>query len=127
MWGTFVDFDIYHRTMWLQKLQAETLTYVLGQQFKSFMSLKRSELAQKFVGDICRFWHLPSNDVIAIITPRILTYFLRVKYFKLLSLKRSELAHTFVGDFCRFWPLSSNVVIAKIILRDIYLFLPSKS
>ena len=36
-----------------------------GKKCKICIYLKRKELAQKFMGHICRFWHLSSNDVIA--------------------------------------------------------------
>ena len=62
--NSFLDFDICHRTLRLPKLQFMTLTYFFRSTIDFFTSLKRSELAQKFVGDICGFGHLLLNDVI---------------------------------------------------------------
>ena len=53
--------------MKLRKLDFVILTYLLKIKIWNIcISLKRLELAQKCLGNICRFLHLPSNGAIAI-------------------------------------------------------------
>ena len=67
------------------------MTYFLKVKNKKIISLKRSELAQKCVRDICRFWHLPSNAAIAKIVLHDLDLLFEGKNLKILiSLKRWE-------------------------------------
>ena len=66
VWETCVDFDICHEMVWFRKLYSMTLTYLLKvNSFKFLYLWNGKSYAQKCVGNICRFWHLPSNDVIS--------------------------------------------------------------
>ena len=95
-----------------------TLTYFWKvKKFKIVISLKWEELAQKGVADICRFWHLPLNDVIVKIVWHDLDLLFEVKQFNNFYISETVRASAKnMGDLCRFLYLPSNGVIAKIIL-----------
>ena len=50
--------------------------------------MKRWAVAQKYEGDICKFWHLPSNSVIANIALRDLDRLFKSNTLFFISLKR---------------------------------------
>ena len=80
---TFAESDICHRMVSIPTLYSATLTYLFeGKKFQNEIYLKGLELSHKYLGVLCRFWHLSSNGVIAKILLHDLDLLLNIKNLK---------------------------------------------
>ena len=60
---SFVDFDICHRMVSMQKFYCMTFTYILKVKIKDVNISEMVRVSAKMCGVFCRFWYFPSNSV----------------------------------------------------------------